>query len=92
VLEAVARAVVAQVEADYVAPTKAASGSDKLTPPQQSEAQRLAQGEVKDQLAGLGVPASGSTAPLVGAAIEKAVENAKKTLPKATQETKGTST
>jgi hypothetical protein len=85
IIAAVARAVVAQVEIEYVEPTKAASGSDKLTPPQQGEAQRLAQGEVRDRLVDLGVQVIGSATPLIGAAIEKAVENAKQTLPEKTQ-------
>lgn len=85
-LDGIAHAVVAQVETNYVEPTKAASGLPKLTVPEQHEAKRLAQTEIRDRLVDLGVQVIGSATPLIGAAIEKAVENAKKTLPKPTQD------
>jgi hypothetical protein len=82
---AIAPGAVARTEISYVTPVKEKLGVEKLENTQQMIAKNIARIDVKDTLADLGVTALSATGPIIGAAIEKAVDNMKKTLPKETE-------
>jgi len=85
VVAVVAKAVVANVETEYVEPAKEASGLPKLTLKQQVEAKHRAQSQVQDAMKDLGLTIAAATIPVIGAGIERAVENLRGTLPSKTQ-------
>ena len=84
-ISVLAKSAVAHVETSYVKPAKSALQVEKLPVTQQEIAKDMAQLDISNALGDLGVTLFSAAAPMIGASIEKAVENMKKTIPTGTQ-------